>query len=469
MHLWTEYEGRTIAGDYTLGKLLRSEGRNGFFATFTASGDSAVIRLTESHYDEEEVLKRWRQVAELHQDHLVEIERVGKTTFDGVPLTYALMERNDANLEDVLKKRPLTTAETIEIAKSIVHALSALHASGLVHEHVEPINVLAVGDVVKLRSDCVRECIADGEFTTEEACEELRRRDVHDLGSLLLRCLTLERELTTAHRLPEPFSRIIPGALEGSWSLAKMQAVLSPTFSTPPAPVAANLPRPAATTPVSPTPANGNANGASARPAVATSPVSAAVPPAHTTRVQPETPLPVRARGYREMDEVAEPAKGPSKNVLLIGLVALVVLGLLCWHLLAGKPAATARTAGVAVPAAQPITPSPLAGGAPAAAGTPAPRAVAHTSAPEPAAPVAAHAAAGWYVIAYTYNHESQARTKAERVAHRHGLHAGVFSPNGRAPYFVSLGGPMSEEAARALQHRARREGMPRDTFVRRY
>ena len=29
MQLWTEYEGRKIEGTYTLGKLLRSEGRNG--------------------------------------------------------------------------------------------------------------------------------------------------------------------------------------------------------------------------------------------------------------------------------------------------------------------------------------------------------------------------------------------------------------------------------------------------------
>src|SRR5579875_2283603 len=194
MHLWTEYEGRTIAGAYTLGRLLRSEGRNGFFTTSDNTGHSAVIRLTEAHYDEDEQLRRWSQVAGVHQDNLIEIEQVGKTTFDGVPLTYALMEPDDANLGDVLKERPLTAAEATQVAKSVVAALSALHANGLVHEHVEPSNVLAVGEVVKLRSDCVRECVADVEFNTPEGCAELRRRDIHALGMLLLQCLTLEKE-----------------------------------------------------------------------------------------------------------------------------------------------------------------------------------------------------------------------------------------------------------------------------------
>ena len=187
MHLWTEYEGRTIAEHYTLGKLLRSEGRNGFFATADKDGHPAVIRLTEAHYDEAEQLRRWRQVAEVHQDNLIEIEQVGQTTFEGVALTYALMEPDDANLGDVLKERPMTTAETMQVAKAVLAALKALHEKGLVHEHVEPANVLAVGETVKLRSDCVRECIADGEFTTSEECADLRRRDLHDFGTLLLR------------------------------------------------------------------------------------------------------------------------------------------------------------------------------------------------------------------------------------------------------------------------------------------
>ena len=233
MQLWTEYEGRKIAGTYTLGKLLRSEGRNGFFATADTTGNAAVIRLTEAHYDEDELLKRWRQVADMHEANLIGIERFGQTDFDGVAITYALMEANDANLGDVLRERPLTLAETTQVARAVHAALSALHASGLVHEHIEPSNVLAVGETVKLRSDCVRECIADIEFNTPEGCAELRRRDVHNFGMLLLECLTLEKRYNPGLNLPDVFRRMIPHMLDGTWTLEQVGQLLSPAAAAP--------------------------------------------------------------------------------------------------------------------------------------------------------------------------------------------------------------------------------------------
>ncbi len=229
MQLWTEYEGRKIEGTYTLGKLLRSEGRNGFFATADTTGKAAVIRLTEPHYDEDELLKRWRQVADMRQANLIGIERFGQTDFDGVVITYALMEANDANLGDVLRERPLTLTETHAGRAFRPCARSRrIHASGLVHEHIEPVNVLAVGETVKLRSDCVRECIADIEFNTPEGCAELRRRDVHDFGMLLLECLTLEKRYNPGLNLPDGFRRLIPHMLDGTWTLDQVGQLVNP-------------------------------------------------------------------------------------------------------------------------------------------------------------------------------------------------------------------------------------------------
>ncbi len=237
MQLWTEYEGRKIEGTYTLGRLLRSEGRNGFFATSDTTGTAAVIRITEAHFDEDELLKRWRQVSGIHEDNLINIERFGQTNFDGVAITYALMEADDANLDDVLRERPLTLTETTQVARAVHGALTALHASGLVHEHIEPVNVLAVGETVKLRSDCVRECIADTEFNTPEGCAELRRRDIHDFGMLLLQCLTLEKRYNPGLNLPDVFRRLIPHMLDGTWTLEQIGHVVNP-------PPAARVPSP---------------------------------------------------------------------------------------------------------------------------------------------------------------------------------------------------------------------------------
>jgi hypothetical protein len=49
------------------------------------------------------------------------------------------------------------------------------------------------------------------------------------------------------------------------------------------------------------------------------------------------------------------------------------------------------------------------------------------------------------------------------------GLHPQVFSPKGGAPYLVALSGPLTEPEAKAILRTARRDGAPRDTFIRRY
>ena len=451
MQLWTEYEGRKIAGTYTLGKLLRSEGRNGFFATADTTGNAAVIRLTEAHYDEDELLKRWRQVADMHEANLIGIERFGQTDFDGVAITYALMEANDANLGDVLRERPLTLAETTQVARAVHAALSALHASGLVHEHIEPSNVLAVGETVKLRSDCVRECIADIEFNTPEGCAELRRRDVHNFGMLLLECLTLEKRYNPGLNLPDVFRRMIPHMLDGTWTLEQVGQLLSPAAAAPaPSTVtAAKKSAQAATTTPQSEPAVSKTG--KSRPEQAILPLD-----------MPRTPGESAAdSSLRYRREVADESRGFHLRPWILGCLAVVIVCIIViWHFVSAKsikpvesqaPAQPALALAAAAPAmSQPVVErGPIAG--------------------TPALGIARHAP-GWYVIAWTYNHQSQAQTKADRInARNRGFHAEVFSPRGGAPYLVSLGGPMSESDAKALQQRARRSGLPPDTYIRNY
>lgn len=448
MQLWTEYEGRKIEGTYTLGKLLRSEGRNGFFSTSDTTGNAAVIRITEAHYDEDELLKRWRQVAGMHEDNLINIERFGQTNFDGVAITYALMEADDANLGDVLRERPLTLTETTQVARAVHGALTALHASGLVHEHIEPVNVLAVGETVKLRSDCVRECIADTEFNTPEGCAELRRRDVHDFGMLLLQCLTLEKRYNPGLNLPDIFRRLIPHMLDGTWSLEQVGQMLSPPSGAPIAAASSARPAAPATRKADPVSAS---NGAKAvQPEQRKLPLDQSRPPINSAT----NPV---LRSRREITD--EPSGFSLRPWLLGGVAAVIVCIIVIWHFVgakSAKPAAPAQHAATAS-AAQPV---------PAAVPE---RATRRPIVAEAPIPTATHAG-GWYVIAWTYNHEGQAQAKAEQLNARHpGFHAEVFSPRGRAPFLISLGGPMSEPEAKALQQRARRSGFPRDTFIRNY
>ena len=467
MHLWTEYEGRTVAGAYTLGRLLRSEGRNGFFSTADRKGQQAIIRLTEAHYDEDEQIERWRLVANIQQRHLIEIERVGKTNFDGVPLTFALMEPEDANLGDVLRERPLTGAETLEVARAVAAALTALHAGGLVHEHVAPVNVFAVGETVKLRSDCVRECVADKEFNTPEGCADLRRRDIHDFGVLLLECLTLEREMQPGATLPDPFFRIIPGALEGTLSLETIAGILG-VPKTPAEPVVPKGPAAGdvASTAAAGVPAVPPAS-ATAPPAAPVAATQASLPlraaeasaPPDTADRPSQLPLRFRPRNQRRTAKPELVPELPLKRWGIAAVAALIALVVL-WRMLGGSSKTTSVAAAPIVntrPAAATVTPP---------AATPAPVAVK----PSPLVGSSAAVAPGWYVIAYTYNHQPQAQAKAEGLAAKHGvLNPHVFSPSGHAPYFVALGGPMTREDAKSVLSRARRSGMPRDTFMRNF
>ena len=436
MDLWTEYEGKAIAGNYQLGSLLRSEGRSAFFRIGGGVQKEAVMRLTEAHFDQEEMLKRWQHVAAVKHDHLIAIRDMGQTTLDGVALTYAVLEPSDANLAEVLAERPLTATETLQVARAAVSVMSALHSSGLVHEHIEAANILAVGETVKLRSDCVRECVIDQEFSTAQDCQQLRKRDVQDVGVLLLQCLTQAKERQPGVSLPRPFEQIVPRAIDGSWGLAQIASALDP-----PAPAVAV---PAATQKTS-------------APLVPAAVLHARAPQA---QVAPEPLQP--AVTFRPRNAVRALRRRPSGASPWVYAVGIVLLALLGWHFISGSSKPTAGT----VRATPPKSNSPQT------------RVVAQPSAVSaPVHSVASIAAVGsnggvhgWHVVAYTYNHERQAAAKVAQVTRRHAaLQPQVFSPSGHAPYFVALGGVMSSGEAASLLHRARQSGLPRDTFMRNF
>jgi hypothetical protein len=75
-----------------------------------------------------------------------------------------------------------------------------------------------------------------------------------------------------------------------------------------------------------------------------------------------------------------------------------------------------------------------------------------------------------WRVVAYTYNHEDQAKAKVSVIASQHAfLNPEVFSPKGHAPYLVTVGGPMSRNEALAFRKRARSAGLPHDTYAQNF
>ena len=424
MELWTEYEGTTIDGSFPLTKLLRPEGRSALFYTTNGNRVPRLIRLIESHFDEDEILARWRGVAALNNPHLIKLENFGRVELDATGVVYAVMEPVDTNLGEVVSQQRLTQPETRQLASSLTSALEALHSHGFVHEHVEPASVLAVGEVVKLRSDCIRES-PEG-----EEGRKLKKRDVHDLAVVLLQALRQAStlEATTREPLPAPFDRIVPLAMSGEWGLAEIAAALG----------SEKAPR-------------------------RTAPPRAAAPPPEPKQVETAAAASGAAAStpaYREREDAA-PGDGRGAG-WLVGIALAVILALwVGWHFMHGRVAHQATNAQqTSKPTPQPVRTAPAGASAPA---TP----VKPLATPKSDATTAGEQ---WRVIAYTYNRQEQAQHKAEEIAGKHPeLRAQVFSPSGHAPYLVAIGGPLSRDAASALVKKVRSQGLPSDTYAQNY
>ena len=431
MELWTEYEGRTIDGAFPLTKLIRPEGRSAFFSTSDGVGGPTVIRLIESHFDDEEILVRWRGIQVLNHPNLVKLIQFGRVTLDETALVYAVMEPVDANMGEIVAERRLTTEETKQIATSLLTALEALHSNGFVHEHIEPANVLAVGESIKLRSDCIRE--------TPEGQEgrELKSRDVHDYSVVLLQALTQSKTLEEAKRympLPAPFNEIVPKGMSGEWGLEEIHTALRPdTVQVGTRPVVTK----------------------EASAGIVAQAVVKELPSYPTERVR--VPVEVESRGIEG-------------RRLAIGVGAMLLLAVVAFFV-HGRAKSGAVQADASVPAIASEGSAPAPASAPE---TPAPdlaAAVPAVAKPEASVPAAATNGAGqWRVVAFTYNREAQAQEKAASVAEKHpDLRPEVFTPNGRAPYLVTVGGTMSRDEAFALVKKGHAEGLPRDSYAQNY
>jgi len=560
MKLWSDYEGRTIAEAYPLKKLVRPEGRSAFFLTTNGTGTPALVRVIEAHFDESEILTRWRTISEIGQENLVVMRKFGETELDGTPLVYAVMEPTEISLAELLENRTLTVEETRQLAHSLVGALQALHAHGLVHGLIEPANILAAGELVKLRSDCVREAVEDPDGAGPNAAE-LKAADAHAVAVVLLQALTGRRILQgSATLLPPPFDAIIRNGLSGRWGLTEMATALGPApapVAPAPAPPAAETAKPVATaaTPQAAAPVKAaETAAASPKPETAATPTAAASATAASKIDQPAAASLVQENLFGQAKtEAAAPAKAqatpmaqaapikkpgpagpaasssahspravaeslaaapvmerkpltpaqapevrhrvvrpvetdPKRTRMWIAIAAAVlILLILGWRMMRSEPTATANGAakpistladpdtGSHAPAATTAKPSAntfATGRSPAIKPSPV-NAAPVNAASDSAASAPAASAAGrtqWRVVAYTYNHQDQAQQKADSIARKHpSLHAEVFSPTGRAPYLVTVGGPMSREQAEAFKQKARSEGLPHDIYAQNY
>ena len=497
MELWNDYEGKVLDGQYRLERLIGPKGRSAFFTTNDANGSAATIRVIESLNDEDEILTRWNAVRAINDPNLLQILACNKTVLDGVHLVYAVLEPTDAVLADLLRERALTPDEARDVAATVAGGLEALHTRRLVHEHVDAESVFAVGETVKLRGDCVRETPEGAEGET------LLRRDAHDLAMLVGYSLTQRRDSGQV-KLPRPWDDFVKNGMTGTWGLREMANAVRPLTPkvTAPAKPAVEAKVAAAESPATKIVATDAPKAIDAKPAAALpadqqkpraaaagSSARAAAESLGTGAANASTPVPMR-RSAAEDRIVLEPEEQtPARTGVWAGVAAGIALAIaLIWHFAggsgakteasSGQPARSVATASM-VPTPTSTTPAPLPA-KPSAATLPATRASKRAAAPlmaaatsAPAMPVehgAGPAGSQWRLVAFTYNREEQAQRKAAEIGQSHpDLKPEVFTPSGRAPYLVALGGWMSSDQANALKQKARGQGLPRDTYTQNF
>lgn len=509
MQLWTEYEGLTIEGAFPLKKLLLPEGRSAFFSTANGHGEPVLVRLIECHFDQEEILARWRSLEALGQPNFLKLEQFGELVLDDGPVVYAVFEKTDANLAEVLERGRLDKDDVIQLASSLTAALEVLHTHGFAHEHLEAGNVFAVGEVVKLRVDCIREA-PEG-----EAGAAAKQRDVHALATLLLQALTQKRTLAEAAKeppLPAPFDQVVRYGITGTWGLAEIRGALENT-ARPRATATPSQPRPApqrsapAPVPSEPgeerSPSHSGAKGReTSRPGQrpgerlpSSAGQSHAVAAGKEREVSPDPSPELRAASSADRNRRWEsdadkrpsrfeqqrldferlpaisspvPEREPENFSLRARWIGAAALLLVVCFAIGWLYARFHRGTAAPVRAASSRTAPPQ------IRRNAAPSAHRRAPAARTAAPSVQVQGRGartqWRVVAYTYDHAAEAQQKAAALADKYpALQPQVFSPTGRRPYLVTLGGVMNRSEAVALARQLRRSGLPRDTYAQNY
>src|SRR5229473_2889535 len=157
---WKRWEGRTVDGRFPLQRYLGGSGHSAVFLTVTQprGGDSekaAIKLIPASAVDANHRFLRWKAASELTHPNLIRIFEAGRGELDGTELLYVVMEYAEENLSQILPERALTAEEARAMLPPILRALQCVHDKGFVHGHIQPSNVLAVGDQVKLSSDAL--------------------------------------------------------------------------------------------------------------------------------------------------------------------------------------------------------------------------------------------------------------------------------------------------------------------------
>jgi len=252
---WKKWEGQVVDGRFPLRQLLGESSHSAVFLTerLDQGGAKAAIKLmAASGSAAEEQLLRWRRIARLTHPHILALYHYGRCQLDGLDLLFAVVEFADETLAEILPQRALSPEEARQMLEPVVDGLVFLHQQGLVHGDIQPANIFAVGDTIKLSSDTVRPISGSGGAASSlhlaaDARPSARGSvepagDIYSLGITIVQALTQRSPFDAgsslgqaAEPLPAPFADIVVHALHPDvqlrWTAADIAARLNPAAS----------------------------------------------------------------------------------------------------------------------------------------------------------------------------------------------------------------------------------------------
>src|SRR6202795_3851209 len=157
---WKRWEGRTVDGRFPLQSYLGSSDHSAVFLTVAqprgSDSEKAAIKLIPAGSgDANHQFLRWKATSELTHPNVILFFGGGRCELDRTELLYVVMEYAEENLSQILPERALTAGEARGMLAPVLQALQFVHDKGFVHGHIQPSNILAVEDHVKLSSDAL--------------------------------------------------------------------------------------------------------------------------------------------------------------------------------------------------------------------------------------------------------------------------------------------------------------------------
>jgi TonB family protein len=266
------WEGRMLDARLPLRQWLGNTDHSCVYLTEIAGPKSpkAVVKIFPADFfDADHQLARWRALAQLNSPYLLRVLDGGRSEIDNTPFFFVVTDFAEEDLGQILPQRALTPDEVKELLPPVLEGLAYLHKNGFVHGHLQPSNIMAMGDKIKLPVDRIYKTGEPRDNTSplspydapETAVGTLTpAADVWSLGMFLVAALKQRPLAVTGNPpaapkipgdIPEPLRSIISDCLvlepKNRSTIAEIGAWLQPTVAvTSTASAAAAKPTPVA-------------------------------------------------------------------------------------------------------------------------------------------------------------------------------------------------------------------------------